>query len=82
MLNMCLTQLKSNRATWFFLFTDRTSKFNKKKNKEKMPPQLFHSFGKTPFKNKSEIYSELMADLERVIIDDKYLEKSEIQVSQ
>ncbi|XP_020300649.1 putative methyltransferase NSUN6 isoform X4 [Pseudomyrmex gracilis] len=58
---------------------NRTSKFNKKKNKEKMPPQLFHSFGKTPFKNKSEIYSELMADLERVIIDDKYLEKSEIQ---
>ncbi|EZA62583.1 hypothetical protein DMN91_006225 [Ooceraea biroi] len=36
-------------------------------------------FGETPFKNKLEIRDELIADLEKVIIDGKFLQKSEIQ---
>lgn len=37
------------------------------------------SFGETPFKNKLEIHDELMADLGKVILDGRYLEKSEVQ---
>lgn len=42
--------------------------------------QLLHNFGESPFKKKSEIHGELITDFEKIIIHDKYLEKSEIQV--
>lgn len=38
-----------------------------------------YDFGETPFKNKSEIHDELIADLGKVIINDGYLQKCEIQ---
>jgi len=44
-----------------------------------MLEQSYH-FEETPFKNKSEIYDELIADLGKVITNDGYLEKCEIQV--
>nr|XP_012214563.1 PREDICTED: putative methyltransferase NSUN6 [Linepithema humile] len=42
-------------------------------------PQLLHNFGESPFKKKSEIYNELITDFGKVIINGRYLEKSEIQ---
>lgn len=41
---------------------------------------LLHNFGETPFKNKSEIHNELMIDLEKVVINSRHLQNSEIQV--
>jgi len=35
----------------------------------------------TPFKNKLEIHDELIADLKKVIVDGRYLQKFEIEVS-
>ncbi|KMQ88658.1 methyltransferase nsun6 [Lasius niger] len=37
------------------------------------------NFGETPFKNKSEIHDELIADLGKVITNNGYLQKCEIQ---
>jgi hypothetical protein len=38
------------------------------------------NLGGTPFKNKLEIHDELIADLGKVIVDGRYLQKSEIEV--
>lgn len=38
------------------------------------------NFGETPFKNKSEIHDELIADLGKVVTNNGYLQKCEIQV--
>lgn len=51
-----------------------------RKTKEEIPSQLLHNFGESPFKKKSEIYDELITDFGKIIINDKYLEESEIQV--
>lgn len=41
-----------------------------------------YNFGETPFKNKTDIHDELIADLGKVITNDGYLQKCEIQVLQ
>lgn len=39
-----------------------------------------YNFGETPFKNKTDIHEQLIADLGKVITNDGYLQKYEIQV--
>lgn len=38
-----------------------------------------YNFGETPFKNKTDIHEQLIADLGKVITNDGYLQKYEIQ---
>lgn len=44
-----------------------------------MTQELLHSLPETPFKHKPEIRNELITDLKRAIINDKYLQQSEIE---
>lgn len=54
-------------------------KERKKERRENMAP-LLRKFEETPFKNKSEIHDELMADFGKIIVNGSHLQRSQVQV--